>query len=152
MENGADVNAQGGEYDNALQAACCRGHIEVVKWLVENGVEVNAQGGHYGNALQAACGSFIRYRREEKRLAIVMFLLDKGADVNARGGEYGTALTAARHNDYPKIVEILLEAGAIDDDSVQDEDAIGYDSEEQENAVGYESEEEENAAESSVGA
>ncbi|KAK4220401.1 hypothetical protein QBC38DRAFT_404939, partial [Podospora fimiseda] len=51
---GADVNAQGGEYGNALQAASEAGHQEIVKLLLDKGADVNAQGGEYGNALQAA--------------------------------------------------------------------------------------------------
>jgi ankyrin repeat protein len=54
LENRADVNAPGGRYGNALQAASYRGHIEIVQLLLENKADVNAQGGEYGNALQAA--------------------------------------------------------------------------------------------------
>jgi len=51
---GANVNAQGGEYGNALQAASMGGHEKVVQMLTDAGANVNAQGGWYGNALQAA--------------------------------------------------------------------------------------------------
>jgi ankyrin repeat protein len=53
---GADVNAQGGEYGNSLQAAAAshRDSEKVVRLLLEKGVDVNAPGGEYGNALQAA--------------------------------------------------------------------------------------------------
>ncbi len=51
LERGADVNAQGGVYGNALQAASHGGHGEIVRQLLERGADVNAQGGHYGNAL-----------------------------------------------------------------------------------------------------
>ena len=54
IENGADVNAQGGLYGNALQAASYEGLEAIAKLLIENGADVNAQGGYYGNALQAA--------------------------------------------------------------------------------------------------
>ncbi|EMD63603.1 hypothetical protein COCSADRAFT_48148, partial [Bipolaris sorokiniana ND90Pr] len=54
VEKGADVNAQGGNYGNALYAASFEGHEQVVRLLVEKGADVNAQGGFYGNALQAA--------------------------------------------------------------------------------------------------
>lgn len=37
LKNGADINAQCGEYGNALQAAAANGNIEVVKVLLENG-------------------------------------------------------------------------------------------------------------------
>ncbi|KAH6646793.1 hypothetical protein BKA67DRAFT_611497, partial [Truncatella angustata] len=49
-----DVNAQGGQYGNALQAASSGGHNEIVQMLLDAKADVNAQGGQYGNALQAA--------------------------------------------------------------------------------------------------
>ena len=48
------MNAKGGEYGNALQAASFKGNEAIVKLLLENGAEVNAKGGKYENALQAA--------------------------------------------------------------------------------------------------
>ena len=54
LDNGADVNVQGGEYGNALQRASYGGYEEVVQLLLDNGADVNAQGGKYGNALNAA--------------------------------------------------------------------------------------------------
>jgi ankyrin repeat protein len=68
-----DVNAQGGEYGNALQAASYKGHMKIVQLLLEKGAEVNAQGGKYGNALQAAsCGGHME----------IVQLLEKRAHVN----------------------------------------------------------------------
>jgi ankyrin repeat protein len=54
LDKGADVNAQGGYYGNALQAASAGGHKEMATLLLDKGADVNAQGGEYGNALQAA--------------------------------------------------------------------------------------------------
>ena len=54
VDASADVNAQGGDYSNALQAASSRGYEKVVEILMDAGADVNAQGGDYGNALQAA--------------------------------------------------------------------------------------------------
>ncbi|KAF2183428.1 hypothetical protein K469DRAFT_521687, partial [Zopfia rhizophila CBS 207.26] len=54
LDAGADVNAQGGHYGNALQAASLGDHEQIVKLLLNAGADVNAQGGHCGNALQAA--------------------------------------------------------------------------------------------------
>ena len=51
LEMGADVNAQGGNYGNALQAASYGGHKAIAKLLIDKGADVNAQGGEYGNAL-----------------------------------------------------------------------------------------------------
>jgi ankyrin repeat protein len=76
LENGADVNTQGGFYGNALYAASRGGHVEVVKILLERGADVNAQGGEYGNALQAAS--------QRGHLGIVQVLLEKGAIKNVK--------------------------------------------------------------------
>lgn len=54
LKRWVDVNAQGGEYGNALQAACFKGNKETAKILLEKGADVNAKGGMYGHALQAA--------------------------------------------------------------------------------------------------
>ncbi|KAK1958640.1 purine and uridine phosphorylase, partial [Colletotrichum sublineola] len=45
LDKGADVNAQGGEYGNALQAASLESHKEIVQLLLDRGADVNAQGG-----------------------------------------------------------------------------------------------------------
>ena len=45
LDNGADINAQGGFYGNALQIASAGGHKAVVKLLLDRGADVNAQGG-----------------------------------------------------------------------------------------------------------
>ena len=50
LEKGADINAQGGEYGNALQASA-KGRERVALLLLEKGANVNDQGGEYGNAL-----------------------------------------------------------------------------------------------------
>jgi hypothetical protein len=49
----ADVNAQGGWCDNALQAGECRGNGKVAQMLLNANADVNDQGGKYGHALQA---------------------------------------------------------------------------------------------------
>jgi ankyrin repeat protein len=113
LDAGAEVNAQGGSYGNALQAASYRGHEQIVKTLLDAGANVNAQGGHYGNALQAAsCGGYEQ---------VVTTLLNKGADVNAQGGRYGNALYAASGRGHEQVVRTLLDAGAhqhLEDDLV----------------------------------
>ncbi|KAK4953924.1 hypothetical protein LTR10_008528 [Elasticomyces elasticus] len=104
LEAGADVNAQGGKYGNALQAASYKGHMEIVDTLLAHGANVNAQGGHFGNALQAAS-----YKGHTD---IVKALLEWGANVNAQGGRFGQALQSASHEDHESVVNLLLNHGA----------------------------------------
>ena len=47
-------------------------------------------------------------------LDTVILLLGSGADVNARSKDGKTALTLAKEKDNTEIVELLLEAGAIE--------------------------------------
>ena len=98
------INAQGGHYGNALQAASAEGHKEVIQQLLEKGAEIKAQGGEFGNALQAASA--------EGHKEVVQQLLKKGAKINAQGGRYGNALQAASAGGHKQVVEQLLEKGA----------------------------------------
>ncbi|KAJ7237629.1 ankyrin repeat-containing domain protein [Mycena rebaudengoi] len=105
LKSGADVNAEGGQYGNALQATSSLGHIRISRLLLENGAYVNAQGGRYGSALQAAS----RWGHIE----IVHLLLGKGADVNENGGPYGNALQITSYGPgHIEIARLLLEHGA----------------------------------------
>jgi ankyrin repeat protein len=137
LDKGADVNAQGGYYGNALQSASVNGHKEVVTLLLDKGADVNAQGGYYGNALQAAShnghkdmatllldkgadvnaqgrlyGNALQSASVNGHKEVVTLLLDKGADVNAQGGFYGNALQAASHNGHKDMATLLLDKGA----------------------------------------
>src|SRR5277367_5605111 len=104
VNNGVDVNAHGGGYGNALQAASSNGHEAIVGLLVEKGADVNAQGGEYGNALQAAS--------LEGHEATVGLLVEKGADVNAERGEYRHAFLAASLEGHEAFMGLLLEKEA----------------------------------------
>lgn len=104
LERGADVNAPGGMYNNALQVASFNGHKELAQLLLERGAVVNARGGSYGSALQAA--SLIGHKE------LARLLVERGADVNAQGGQYGNALQAASYQGNQELVELLLQRGA----------------------------------------
>jgi hypothetical protein len=104
LDKGADVNAQGGHFGNALQAASYNGHKEIATLLLDKGADVNAQGGEYGNALHAAS------QKGDKEMATL--LLDKGADVNAQGGHFGNALQAASQKGDKEMATLLLDKGA----------------------------------------
>ncbi|KAL6907175.1 ankyrin repeat-containing domain protein [Trichoderma evansii] len=66
-----DVNAQGGKYGSALQAAAYSGQTTSITFLLNKGAHVDARGGKYGSALNAAviAGNW----------DIVQILLDAGA-------------------------------------------------------------------------
>ncbi|KAF3010908.1 hypothetical protein E8E13_009917 [Curvularia kusanoi] len=100
----ANIDAQGGYYGNALQAASYGDHKRVVKMLLEKNVNVNAQGGQYGSALYAAS-----YMGREQT---VKMLLNQDAKVNAQGGYYGNALQAASYGGHEPVVKTLLNQGA----------------------------------------
>jgi hypothetical protein len=74
IEAGAVVNAQGGQYVTALQAASIEGHYQVVQLLLTNGADINLRGGYCGNALQAASIT--------GNDQVIQTLLENGADVN----------------------------------------------------------------------
>jgi len=137
LDEGDDVNAQGGFYGNALQAASYRGYDQVVQILLDKGADINAQGGYYGNALQAAssgghdqvvqklldkgadvnaqggyCGNALQAASSGGHDQVIQILLDKGADINAQGGYYGNALQAASSGGHDQVIQILLDKGA----------------------------------------
>ncbi|KAJ6178148.1 hypothetical protein N7519_008609 [Penicillium mononematosum] len=139
LKHGANVNAEGGYYGCALQAATSRGSLEIMKMLIDHGAAVDGHTGNFGSALIVAI--------KEGHLNLVKLLLDKGANVNLQGssyygspletaaaggdkeivqrllcqphvlvnvpgGHFGTALTAAAANGRGDLVKMLLDAGA----------------------------------------
>ncbi|KAJ7646425.1 ankyrin repeat-containing domain protein [Mycena polygramma] len=109
IQSGANVNAGGGLYGTALQAAFCAGHVDMIQLLLENGADPNLPckgpfGDWFGSLLQAAaCVGHMR---------IACLLLEGGADVNAEGRRYGCALQAACSAGQTEIVDLLLGHGA----------------------------------------
>ena len=103
-EMSKQINANGGDLGNALQAASYNGHDHVIHILLDNGADISAQGGFYGHALQAASHSGHGH--------VIHILLDNGADINAQGGYYGHALQAASDEGHFQIVQLLLKRGA----------------------------------------
>lgn len=89
LARGADVNAQGGRYRNALSAACESRRKDIVEPLLEKGADINGlNAGYYRTTLQATC--------EKGNYEMVHFMLERGADVNAQGGQHGNALQAGQ--------------------------------------------------------
>jgi ankyrin repeat protein len=124
LENGADVNAKGGFQSYALLVASKQGHEEVVQLLIERGADVNAVNPRRHNALMEASSS--------GHARIVKLLLERGVDVNARGalGRNALALAAASSQGHTQTLQLLLDNGAYDAKSANDnsalEEAAGY--------------------------
>jgi ankyrin repeat protein len=107
LDQGADVNAQGGACGNALTAASSEGHTAVAKLLINAGANVNSISEEWGSPLWSAS--------HHGHEAIVELLIDSGADVNApmpKDFVYNNALQAAIGNAGEAVVKLLLERGA----------------------------------------
>ncbi|MCJ1338346.1 hypothetical protein MMC09_003633 [Bachmanniomyces sp. S44760] len=138
---GANVNARGGKYDNAVQAAALHS-LDLIRLLEAKGADLKTQGGEFHNALQAASynadpdimlhllqngfdvniegGRFgtplqalaAPYRPNENKQKALELLLAHGANVNASGGEYGSPLLAAVAYQNISFISVLLDHGA----------------------------------------
>ena len=107
LKNNANVNALGGRYGTALQAACSyHDNLKVIRLLLEQGADIYIQAGKYSTPLQAVCAE------NHDNVDLVAFLLEKGVGINAQGGKYCTALQAACRSANRRIVKLLLERGA----------------------------------------
>lgn len=54
LDKGADVNAQGSVFGNALQAASQGGHQEIIALLLNKSVDINAKAVHSGTSSNPA--------------------------------------------------------------------------------------------------
>ena len=107
LERGADVNAQGGQYGNALYSAAVDGHSEVVDILLKRGADVNTQGGVHGNALRGATAY--------GHVRVVEVLLNYGVHLNTQEDSGLTPLHTAVNGGNVAMVRFLLEQGASPD-------------------------------------
>ncbi|RMJ21138.1 ankyrin repeat protein, partial [Aspergillus sp. HF37] len=132
VDRGDDVNARGGQFGSALQAAAFRNHCDIIRLLLQNGAEVKVQGGLHSTALNAAAvngskaafrilleqqgqkeitGSTLVAAAASGAMEIVNMLLDNGEDVNFQGEDpenhtsilAGNAITAASFQGHEHI-------------------------------------------------
>jgi hypothetical protein len=63
LQEGADVNLEGGQYGCPLQAALAtyKNSDAVIKLLLDNGADIKAVGGEYSSVLQAAVYRDVSY-------------------------------------------------------------------------------------------
>ena len=87
IDAGANVNAQGGKWHTALQAAAVDGNDTTMRVLLDAGADMNAVGGIYGSALAAAY--------MEGYYFCTGLLWERGVSNKLRGGMMVTPLLSA---------------------------------------------------------
>lgn len=106
-----DVNAPGGRYGNALQAAISQGHIDVVCTLLDGSPDVDI-----GEKISSTEQAILPERQETETQMLPN--TNNHINVNAHGGEYGTSLIAASYNGNRELVSMLLRKGSKINDQV----------------------------------
>jgi ankyrin repeat domain-containing protein 50 len=131
------INAEGGYYDNALQAASAKGHKKVVQMLIDAGVNVEnrfdtvleaASANGHEEVMQILLNNHGVYENGYKALKaasggghekIVQMLIDAGVSARYEQGLFADALQAASYEGHEKVVQMLINAGAWVDYPVQ---------------------------------
>jgi uncharacterized protein len=143
-----DLNCRNESEDTPLILAARNGHDELVRFLMEKGADLNAINQSGEDALIAAserqgntsvleslldAGAVINRQNDLGRTALieaasigdlenVSVLLQRDPDPEVVSGEEETALTFAVVNEYPGVVQALIEAGA----AVNSKDTKGW--------------------------
>ena len=102
LDQGADINAQSGRYDNALSMAIHNGDDRMVQILFDRGADIKTKS-NYSSAVWAAS-----LKNNDK---VVQILLNEEVDINVRSENYGTALKAASLKGHEKLVQMLFDQG-----------------------------------------
>ncbi|KAJ6036165.1 hypothetical protein N7540_000444 [Penicillium herquei] len=103
LNTATSINKECGYLGSALDAACDKGHKDVVQQFLNKGANPELAG-LFGTALQVACS--------KGHIEIAQLLLESGLDVNIQCGEFNTALQAACYFNRIESVRLLLEKGA----------------------------------------
>lgn len=113
LQEGADINLQGGHEGSPLHAACSQGHMKTIYILLENKATIDlVRNGE--TALESACA--------RGHYAVAELLLERGASIKASirrsGVVYGSPLERAYKAGNTSIVKLLLARGALIDFTV----------------------------------
>lgn len=103
LKRGADVNLRSSSGEGALEAACFKGYLPLVKTLIEKGAKVNAKNGRGETALAVAVLN--------GHAPVVKYLLQQKADPNTPLNNY-PMLTVANYYGFTTIARDLKRYGA----------------------------------------
>jgi ankyrin repeat protein len=98
------INAVGKNNETLLEAACGKGQLEVVKYLLDHGASVNGTTQPGLTPLHYAAGN--------GQLAVLKLLLERGAKPNVATESDVTPLHLAVLKGYEQVAKALLDAGA----------------------------------------
>ncbi|KAJ6571501.1 ankyrin repeat-containing domain protein [Mycena capillaripes] len=110
LENGADPDTMGAQWDTPLQTAACEGFLEIVRLLLGKGANLYPPNTRWISPLTMAC--------QERHTEIVQILLEHGALVNAPDKEVSQVFWETEDTE---ILQMLLKNGAITDDDPRHE-------------------------------
>jgi ankyrin repeat protein len=121
LAHGARVDSSDSQGVTPLMHAVSSGHVRIVQALIEHGAEANRRDHDGMTALHYLGGGddFFNQRRYGENPAhmlsvrtVVQSLVQHGAAIDAVDVSGDTALCIAANNNYPGLVQILLELGA----------------------------------------
>lgn len=112
----APINAETRGGETPLISAAQNGLLKSSKSLLRRGAEVNDQDIFRKTALHHACGN------KAENVELVQALLDAGADKDKADGTGNTPLSIACAKGHVNVVKLLLDRGALADNSGKDKD------------------------------
>ncbi|XP_014551952.1 hypothetical protein COCVIDRAFT_30599 [Bipolaris victoriae FI3] len=105
LDKGAEVNAQGGEYGNALQAAVAGNHTAIVELLLNNGADASRHDSQGKCVLHYATNSV------DCDPSLIDLLLSRGAPENTTDINNMTPLLYCVKRGHKSIIGLLLDNG-----------------------------------------
>ena len=121
VKHGADVNAVDSNGSTPLHLASEHGCVGVARVLLEHGADANSRDDKNMTPLHHASGYDTYNDRGFPDVQVVRLLLQYNSDIHARDNKARTPFMIAKTTGYRDIMQVLLEYGAEDEDSDEDD-------------------------------